>query len=51
MPGMPKYLIERTYDVEEEMPKVGRRSKQLVTEHFPAIVWEHSHVVLDERGR
>jgi Protein of unknown function (DUF4242) len=48
---MPKYLIERTYDVgEEEMPEVGRRSKRIAAEQFPEIVWEHSHVVVDEDG-
>jgi Protein of unknown function (DUF4242) len=48
---MPKYLVERTYEVEEEeMPEVGRRSKQIAAEHFPGIVWEHSHVVVDEHG-
>ncbi len=48
---MPKYLIERTYDVqEEEMRDVGRRSKRIATEQFPEIVWEHSHVVVDADG-
>jgi hypothetical protein len=51
MAVMPRYLIERTYDVEEEeMPEVGRRSKQIATDYFPGIVWEHSHVVVDARG-
>jgi hypothetical protein len=48
---MPRYLIERTFFVDEqEMPEVGRRSKQIATEQFPEIVWEHSHVVVDENG-
>ena len=48
---MPKYLIERTYDVaEEDMPDVGRRSKRIALEQFPEIVWEHSHVVVDTDG-
>jgi hypothetical protein len=51
MSAVPKYLVERTYEVEEEeMPEVGRRSKQIAAEHFPGIVWEHSHVVVDEHG-
>ena len=48
---MPKYLIERTYEVGEEgMPEVGRRSKRIAGEQFPEIVWEHSHVVMDKDG-
>ncbi|MEO8291946.1 MAG: nickel-binding protein [Actinomycetota bacterium] len=48
---MPRYVIERTYDVaEDEMPEVGRRSKRIAAEQFPQIVWEHSHVVVDEEG-
>jgi hypothetical protein len=48
---MPRYVIERTFDVdEEEMPDVGRRSREIAGEHFPEIVWDHSHVVVDADG-
>jgi hypothetical protein len=49
---MPRYIIERTYDVDMEMMQnVGRRSKQIAAEQFPElIVWEHSHVVVDSEG-
>lgn len=48
---MPRYVVERTFDVDEdEMPVVGRRSKQIAAEQFPEIVWEHSHVVVDVDG-
>jgi hypothetical protein len=48
---VPRYLIVRAFDVlEEEMPKVGRRSRQLVERDFPAITWEHSHVVVEDSG-
>ena len=49
---MPRFIIERTYDVDMEMMQnVGRRSKQLAAEQFPElIVWEHSHVVVDSDG-
>jgi hypothetical protein len=48
---MPRYLIERTFFVQEqEMPEVGRRSKEIATDQFPEIAWEHSHVVVDENG-
>lgn len=32
------------------MPRVGRRSRELVDEDFPEITWEHSHVVVDAEG-
>jgi len=45
-------MIVRTFDVvEEEMPQVGRRSRELVDREFPQIVWEHSHIVVDRTGR
>jgi hypothetical protein len=49
---MPRYIIERTYDVEMDlMPHIGQRSKQIAAEKFPGrIVWEHSHVVVDSEG-
>ena len=48
---MPRFVIERTFDVDEEaMPGVARRSKQLVKDSYPQVVWEHSHVVVDENG-
>ena len=49
---MPRYVIERTYDVDEdELPNVATRSKKIALEQFPGvIVWEHSHVVVDEDG-
>ncbi len=48
---MPRYLIERTYSIEEdEMPGFGQRVKAIAAEQFPEIVWEHSHVVADESG-
>ena len=48
---MPRYIIVRSFDVtESEMPAVGRRSRELVETEFPEVIWEHSHVVLDETG-
>ncbi len=48
---MPRYLIERTYTVDmETVPTVATRSKAIRRYHFPDIVWEHSHVVLDKDG-
>src|SRR6266508_29588 len=48
---MPRYVVERTFNIDEDaMPDLGRRSKQIVLEHFPEIVWEHSHVVIADDG-
>jgi uncharacterized protein DUF4242 len=48
---MPRYLIERRFHVgEDQMPDVNRKSKRIAQEHFPEIVWEHSHVAIDESG-
>ncbi len=48
---MPRYLIERTFDVEEQaMPEVNRRSRRIAIEQMPEIVWEHSHVAVDDAG-
>jgi len=49
--NMPRYLIVRTFTVDEnEMPEVGRRSRVAIEEQFPQIVWEHSHVAVDDEG-
>ena len=49
---MPRYLIERQFSVgQEQMNTVGRRSREIVEERYPSIVWEHSHVSVDEEGR
>jgi hypothetical protein len=48
---MPRYLIVRVFDVkEDQMPVVGRRSRVLTEDQFPEIVWEHSHVTVDDAG-
>jgi hypothetical protein len=48
---MPRYVVERTYDVDEnELPNVATRSRRIATEQFPSIIWEHSHVVSDSDG-
>jgi len=48
---MPRYLVERIYTVDmDELPNVATRSKAVGHHRFPEIVWEHSHVVVDEEG-
>jgi hypothetical protein len=45
-------MVVRSFDCgEPEMPMIGRRSRELVEEEFPQIVWEHSHVVVDDTGQ
>jgi Protein of unknown function (DUF4242) len=47
-----RYLVVRTFAVgEEEMPEVGRRSREVIEDGNPQIVWEHSHVVVNEDGK
>jgi len=51
---MPRYLIERVWDeLEDGGATQGRLSKRILTENpqFSPIVWEHSHVVIDEEGQ
>jgi len=49
--AMPRFLIERRFHVsEDQMPGVSRRSKQVAIDHYPEVVWEHSHVVVDDSG-
>src|SRR5438094_238058 len=33
------------------MPEVGRRSREVIDEKYPQIVWEHSHVLVGEDGK
>jgi hypothetical protein len=48
---MTRYLVVRSFDVtSEEMPAVGRRSRELTEGDFSEITWEHSHVVVDDSG-
>lgn len=49
---MPRYMIERDYGsaVQDDMERIGVRTKSIALEHFPDITWEHSHVVSDESG-
>jgi len=48
---VPRYMVVRKFDVaEDEMPEVGRRSRATIEEGYPEIVWEHSHVVVDDDG-
>ena len=44
-------MVVRTFEVgEDQMPGVGRRSREIAEESFPEIIWEHSHVVVGDDG-
>ena len=49
---MPKYVIQRTFSItEDRMPEIGRRSRQIIEEHFPDVTWLHSHIAVDADGQ
>jgi Protein of unknown function (DUF4242) len=48
---MPRYLVVRKFEVDSEnMPRLGRRSREKIEGEFSQITWEHSHVVIDDDG-
>ena len=48
---MPKYIVERLFEVgEDQMPDVSRQSNRVLAT-MPEITWVHSHVVVDETGK
>jgi hypothetical protein len=45
-------MIVRKFDCgESEMPRVGRRSREVIEQNFADVVWQHSHVVVDDDGK
>jgi uncharacterized protein DUF4242 len=47
---VPRYLIERNFEVgEDQMPDVSRKSIRVI-QQIPGIVWECSHVVVEDSG-
>lgn len=49
---MPRYVIERNFGTisDEDMLAASALSDALISERFPEITWEHSHVVATEDG-
>ena len=49
---MPRYLVDRAWDPMDEaaMSETAAMSARLIEAQFPDIVWEHSHVVMDDEG-
>jgi hypothetical protein len=43
--------VELQFNVQHEgMPQVGSKSRRIIVEEMPEIVWEVSHVALDDSG-
>jgi hypothetical protein len=50
---MPKYLIYRTFSLDiapDDMPGVGSKSKTIIRDQYPEVVWERSHVAVGDDG-
>ena len=49
---MPRYVVERNFGgiSDDDMLAAASLSDQLITERFPEIDWEHSHVVANDDG-
>ena len=48
---MPRYIVERQFNVQHEgMPQVGTKSRRIIVEEMPEIIWEVSHVAVDDSG-
>ena len=49
---MPRYVIERNFGTisDDDMLAASALSGDLITERFPEITWEHSHVVANDDG-
>ena len=49
---MPRYVIERNFGTisDEDMLAASALSGELISERFPEIVWEHSHIVATGDG-
>lgn len=49
---MPRYVIERDFGSvgDDEMQEIAARYRSKGTTGFPDIVWDHSHVCIDDDG-
>jgi hypothetical protein len=45
-------MVERLFAVgQDEMDGVGKRSREIIEGQYPSIIWDHSHVAVDDDGR
>jgi len=49
---MPRYVVERNFGAisDDDMLAAAALSDQMITERFPEIDWEHSHIVATDEG-
>ena len=49
---MPRYVVERNFGAisDDDMLAAAALSDRLITERFPEIDWEHSHIVATDEG-
>jgi hypothetical protein len=48
---MPRYVIQRAFSVGEDgLPELSRKSKRIIRDTFPEVIWLHSHVTVDDDG-
>jgi uncharacterized protein DUF4242 len=47
---VPRYIIERLFDQTKERlePATAERAKRVMREDFPDMIWEHSHVAIED---
>ena len=48
---MPKYVIQRRFEVGADVPALGRESNVVIKEQVPEVTWIHSHVAVEDDGR
>jgi hypothetical protein len=49
---MPRYVVERNFGAisDDDMLAAAALADRLITERFPEITWEHSHIVATDSG-
>jgi hypothetical protein len=49
---MPRFVVERNFGAisDDDMLAAAALSDRMITERFPEIVWEHSHIVATDDG-
>jgi hypothetical protein len=48
---MPKYVIQRRFEVGADVPALGRESNVVIKEQVPEVTWIHSHVAMEDEGQ
>jgi len=48
---MPKYVIQRRFEVGADVPELGKESNRVIKDQVPEVTWLHSHVVVEDEGQ